>query len=35
MPRKIARIEGSLKAEINEEDVEEAKKSIFKLNREL
>jgi len=32
MPRKIAKIEGSLKAEINGKDIEEAKKSLFKFN---
>jgi len=32
MPRKIAKLEGSLKAEINEEDIEEAEKSIFKFS---
>jgi hypothetical protein len=32
MPRKIAKLEGSLKAEISEEDIEEAEKSIFKFS---
>jgi hypothetical protein len=32
MPRKIAKLEGLLKAEISEEDIEEAKKSIFKFS---
>lgn len=29
-PRKIAKLEGSLSIEITEEDIEEAKKSLFK-----
>lgn len=32
IPRKIGKIEGSLKGEITEEDIEEAKKSIFKFS---
>jgi hypothetical protein len=30
--RKIAKLEGPLKGEITEEDIEEAKKSIFKFS---
>lgn len=32
MPRKTAKLEGLLKEEIKEEDIEEAKKSIFKFS---
>jgi hypothetical protein len=32
IPRKIAKLEGSLKGEITEEDIAEAKKSIFKFS---
>ncbi len=31
-PRKIAKLEGSLSIEITEEEIEEAKKSIFKFS---
>jgi hypothetical protein len=31
-PRKIVKLEGSLKGEIAEKDIEEAKKSIFKFS---
>ncbi len=31
-PRKIAKLEGSLSIEITEEDIEEAKKSLFKFS---
>ena len=32
MPKKTAKLEGLLKKEIKEEDIEEAKKSIFKFS---
>jgi hypothetical protein len=31
MPKKIAKLEGLFKGEITEEDIEEAKKSLFKF----
>ena len=31
-PRKIAKLEGSLSIEVTEEDIEEAKKSLFKCS---
>jgi len=31
-PRKIAKLEGSLSIEITDEDIEEAKKSLFKCS---
>jgi hypothetical protein len=32
MPKKIAKLEGLFKGEITEEEIEEAKKSIFKFS---